>query len=567
MAFLDRVNPLRVWSTDGVPSAPVGDVADVRRSLIDRIFDEIRGGLQNEKRERLDDARINDDFYHGRFDAYTSPWRNVLDPRAVRTLPVVRTVANHLAAHLYRSSPERTIKGFEPAAEWLEVLYRRNQMDAKWQEADRITTVTDLAAFEVRGMSGPGSDRRPVAVDLWAGDQVVAWLDPDDVMSPIAVATLDRYDHQRRCRLWTADYRYTFLTKKWQGPGHPEGTAGGTAYFLTATEDNPYRGPDGAGIIPFAFVHYHYPATYFHSGGPGSGLRKANDHVNYRLSKMADDVLNWRLIGVIRNARADWNFPRGMKAGQWAQIPSALIDAAGAAIPAEAEYLAPPLDHLRHDREELNAWLDTTLQMEGLPSAAWRLEQTGTMSGVAIVAEQLPLVLRARQRQRPFTAYEQDLARMILRVATAHARDNGVDSLPLGEAEGRVDDLEAAAMDGELHVRFAEPSEELPGPNRDASDAFQLESRLTSRTQLLMKRESLDRDQAEARMVQVGEDLARETLDFAEADRLAAGGAFGNTAIAAPELAGGGVPTTVAIAGAGEPSENGQPQDLEDSGG
>lgn len=569
MSLLDRLSPLRVWSSDGVPSAPAGSPTDSRRPLIERILDEIRGGLQNEKRERLDDAFINRQFYLGKFDAYTSPWRNILDPRAIRTLPIVRTVANHLAAHLYRSSPERTIKGYDPAADWLEVLYRRNQMDSRLQEADRITTVTDLAAFEVRGMSGPGSDRRPVAVDLWPGNDVAIWLDPDDTTTPIAVATLDRYDNQRRCRLWTADYRYTYLTKKWQGPGHAEGTAGGTAYFLAATDENPYRDPDGEGIIPFAFVHYNFPATDFHSGGPGTGLRNANDHVNFRLSKIADDVINNRLVPIIRNARADWNFPRGLKAGQWVEIPPAIVDAAGAAVPAEAEYMAPPLDYLQHDREELNSWLDTTLQMEGLPAAAWRLEQTSTMSGIAIIAEQLPLVLRARHRQRPFATYEQDIARLVLRIAAAHARANGVDALPLGDAEGRIDDLEVAAKEGEMHVRFAEPSEELPGPNRDTSDAFQLQNRLTSRTQILMKRENLDRDQAEARMIQVGEDLAQEATDFAEADLLATGGALGTTApayVPPAVLTSGEAPTLAAIEDTGEPAQNGKPQDLVDSG-
>ena len=126
------------------------------------------------------------------------------------------------------------------------------------------------------------------------------------------------------------------------------------------------------------------------------------------------------------------------------------------------------------------------------------------MSGVAIVSEQIPIILWALSRQRPFSHYEDRLAKLVLKVGAAHLADNGVSA---GE-------LEAAAADPGLVLNWPEMYPDLPGPERDQADQWLLENNLASRTQILMRRERLTHDEAEARLEQIAEDQARENEIF-----------------------------------------------------
>lgn len=505
-------------SPPGSPGAPAGPPpagapGDRLAPFYRRIVEEIRSGFKNEVKSRLNAAQINDDYYHERWDAYTSPWR--LDPKAIRCLPILREAAWHLTAHLYRNAPARTFPEFDGATQWLQQIYRRNAMDAKWQDADKLAVVNQVASFQVEGELGPRANERPVKITLWGGESLMVWLDPDDALTPIAVATLDKFDEQRRVRLWTPDHRYTFLTAKWHNQ-----TAGATAYHLTATEENPYRDAEGVGILPFSFVHFNFPTVYFWSGGPGDGLRKANEHINYRLSKLADDILHWRLIGIVTGARADWNFPKDLKAGEFTVIPAGLIDAAGQGIAPDVKYLAPDLSHVPGDWDDLNRYLELQLQLHHIPPAAFRLEQTASQSGIALVAEQIPLIAWATSRQRPFGSYEADLARLTCKIGAAHARNNDVGDM-LGV---KVDEIEAAASETDLALRWGEMSEELPGPTRDQSDQSQYNNYTMSRTLWVMKRKNMTREEAEAYIVEVADDLQREQELFGPIQQAAMGG-------------------------------------------
>lgn len=483
-----------------VPSAPMGPDSDRFRPFVDRIRSEIEKGLQNERRGRLDAADINADFYEERWDNYTTEWR--LDRKAIRCLPIMREAVYHLTAHLYRNPPARSFADFPTVTSFLEVLYQRNAMDALWPDADRLAVVNQVAAFEVAGNLGPDAERRPVRFMLWGGEQFTVWLDPDDATTPFAVATLDKMDQQRRLRLWTHEARYTYVTDK-LAPGQ---TAGGTAYRLQSEEANPYRDATGNPILPFSFVHFTYPSRYFWGGGPGDGLRKANDHINFRLSKLADDILKWRLMMSVTGARPEWNFPKDLKAGEPIVIPPAIIDASGTAVSPQLEYHAPQLTHVPQDWDDLNRFLELVLQLNHIPPAAFRLEQSATMSGVALVAEQIPLITWARGRCRPFGYYEKSLATRALQVAASHMENNGVPDV-LGVS---VEELRDAEANGDLTTRWGEMAEELPGPTRDQSDQSRLDSYRTSRTQLLMERKGLTRDEAEKQVKETVRDLKRE---------------------------------------------------------
>ncbi|HEU5118293.1 MAG TPA: hypothetical protein VFT74_16870, partial [Isosphaeraceae bacterium] len=224
---------------------------------------EIVAGLPNEMGD-VDRRRVNNQYYEGDFRRDMEGWNFKTDLK--RASRVMRRVIEVLTRHLYKDGPTRLMPGQEKAQAWLEQVYRANAVNALWQEADRLSLVNEIAAFQVLGATGPRSLLSPVEITIWGAEDLVVWLDPDDGRQPFAVATLDEFDQQRRLRLWTAEERSTWLTDKVR-PGQ---TAGATAYKLSGRKANPY------GVIPFAFAHANFPARYFWSGGPGSFLKDLN---------------------------------------------------------------------------------------------------------------------------------------------------------------------------------------------------------------------------------------------------------------------------------------------------
>ncbi len=449
---------------------------------------EVLGGLKNEA-GHLDERRLNALYYEGEFGDDVESWG--FPEESVRTSLVMRRVVDILTANLYRSGPARSIPEHEAATRFLEEQYRRNQVDALWQEADRLSMVNEVAAFEVYGNIGEDSEERPLGFNLWGGEQLVVWSDPDNARTAGAVATIDKHDCRRRLRLWTAEELVTFATDK-AGPGQ---TAGGTAYREVDRIANPY------GCIPFAFVHTRFPARDFWSGGPGCYLRKLNYHVNYRLCRSATDIDNNRPMRVAEGVPTGWNFPEKPKPGQTIRIPVDADAAENANASGRLLYITCDLGYLGSDWQDLAGYLEHGLEMLGVPYSALRMEQLQAASGISLVAEQIPIVLWAQARQRPFTGYERCLARVAMKVAAGHARANRRTFLP----GATVAQLEAAAK-AELSLRYPEMSIELPGPQRDQADGWLLDRALTSRVLVLMKREGLTREEARRRLEEIAED-------------------------------------------------------------
>jgi hypothetical protein len=50
----------------------------------------------------------------------------------------------------------------------------------QWQQADRLATAADAAAFQVVPSKEP---HRPVRIQIWDASQIVTWLDPDDQLT------------------------------------------------------------------------------------------------------------------------------------------------------------------------------------------------------------------------------------------------------------------------------------------------------------------------------------------------------------------------------------------------
>jgi hypothetical protein len=476
--------------------------------LLSKIDSEIRAGLKNEA-ARLDDALFNFEFYRGDFSRFPPrrPGGQYDSHRYPRTSPIMRRVVQTLTNNLYAEGPQRSLKppdggdevAYKAASDWLTAIYRVNAMDAFWQEGDRMAAVGDFCGFQVKGTRDP---KRPVRVLLWRANELVVWLDPDDQLMPIAVATLDMVDNQRRLTLWTATDYQVYVTDKWN-PGQPNGA---TAYKpLGPPVLHPY------GVIPFSFAHFEFPTCYFYNDGPGTNLRHLNDGLNFAHTEGFDCVrFNLRPVIVMKNVRAGYRPPSPVQPGDIWDLPAA-GDGMEGDPKQEAEYLQADSSFVAAGWDDAQSFLDHNLSMHGVPPATVRLTQDAARSGVSIVAEQIPLILWAKSRQRPYACYEDNLAKLVLIVGAKHLEAQDFD-----EYRATASQLAVVADEPGLTLRWPSMYPKLPGEETDRSDQFRLDNKFRSRTQLLMERENLTREEAIQQLEETAEDLKREQELFGD---------------------------------------------------
>lgn len=480
-----------------------------RKAIISRVQDEIRKGVIGPAQDdRLYRSKKNYLYAKGDFSIDSHLYLENLDKRCERSVPVMRRIVDVLSQDLYRKPPQRAITSLPVASEFLDAVYRSIRMDARWQQADRATCVNQVACFEVFGRTGLGSALKPIGVRLWGGESFRVWCDPDDALSPIAVALIDQHDEQTRIRLWTHEWRETWLSPKM---GKYQ-TSGGRELTRIAQEANPYRSaPDGEPILPFSFAWWNFPDdAEFWCGSPGDGLRQLNFHVNMRLTKNADDIIHNRPIGVVEGASATYQPPQNRKAGQFHVIPPEVNDIANAGPKPELRYVICDLGYLGSDWDDLDRYLQASLEMNNVPLAAVRLDQARAESGIQIIAEQLPLAMFAESRRLPFGHYERDLASVLFRVAASHVENNF--EATGGELLGmRVEELwEAAEASADMQLVWPPGLTEQLKANDWQRNQFRIDNKLVSRTMLVMELEGLDRTLAEDRVRRIAQDMAFE---------------------------------------------------------
>lgn len=467
---------------------------------------EIAQGLAHE-RQRLDEAMFNLEFYRADFERFPprAPSKDYDAMRYSRTAPIMQKIVKTLTANLYAVGPQRFLKApvgvaqrpYQAATVWLDQIYRSNAMNAFWQEADRLATATDWAAFQVSATADPA---KPVRISLWDASELVVWTDPDDPLAVIAVATLDVYGTQRRLRLYTPQEVSTWLTKEW----NPTTPNGATTYQLETRQTNPY------GVIPFSFVHFEFPTSSFFTGGPGSNLREVNDGINFFMTEQFDCLrYNARPVIVLKNVRAGWSPNRPIGPGDIWDLPAG-GDGSEDNPPQDATYLQADVSFVAAGWDDCQAYLDLVLEMYGIPAASIRLTQSSSQSGVAIVAEQIPMGLWAESRERPFSYYEDDLARLCLHVGSKHLGNQRYADIRATAAQ-----LEAVSQEPGLVLHWPSMYVKLPGEQRDKQDQWLLDNHLTSRTRVLMDRENLTKEEAFAMLAEIAEELEAEQELFA----------------------------------------------------
>src|SRR5206468_462985 len=100
--------------------------------------------------------------------------------------------------------------------------------------------------------------------------------------------------------------------------------------------------------------------------------------------------------------------------------------------------------------QNINDAIDRELEALGVPLTAYRMENAPHASGVALVAEQKPLMDYAVTRREPYRKYEDDLKTVTCIVA--------------GTYYGRADLL--AAADSPISLTWPAQNIDLPGPDQ-----------------------------------------------------------------------------------------------------
>lgn len=460
----------------------------------DPIYDDLLEGFPCEE-SRLKDARTNLDYYRGEFSRYWSRPRNAPTP-IQRTTLFTKFVVDYIC-NLYSDVPLRSVVGSPEATAWLQQVYSYTKLFAKWQQAERLSCLSQASAFQVSGTEDP---RKPLKITLWSADSFVTYTDPDDPTEPRAVVTVDCYQGRKRWQVWEPDRYRVFLGKSDQSVG-PE-----QAVQVT-DKANPY------GILPFSFAHWNYPTLDFWSGSPGTNLRQANAYLNERLSDIAGGVVySCNPIVLVENSKPEY-VPPNPEPGLWLKVPSD-VDTNGTELGVRISYLQPDYGFVQSAWLDLENFVNHTLETNGVPEAAVRMSQSVARSGVSIAMEQMPLSLRAHQRKAQWRHYEQDLANVVVQVANAHFKANDV-SEPLIRL--------LAELGFDLSVTYKETYSATPGPERDRSQQWEVDNGYKSKLMVFQERTGCTREEALAHFAQVNEDLeqlaALDALPETEAEK------------------------------------------------
>jgi hypothetical protein len=506
--FSPIVNPTR--NIGAIPSVLVAD-------SMDRVKELVEEGFQSDQ-VRLTSAGVCRDCYDGNFMPYLSEWVGADRARehAIRFSMIMRRTVDVLSTHLYRKGPQREIFGNPVATQILTDIYRANNFDSLMQLADRTTYINNVAAIEFLPNEKADAYKIPVKMRLWDASEFVPIFHSEDPLEPWCVATLSNFGETKVARVFTADE-----VSKYSSPSPLIQTNQSQATNMTQgmKEDLGYPRPNYLGTVPFEFIHFEQPRNTFWVSGIGQQLAHLNLHVNRRMSDLADQIVHWRPKGVLRNVKADWNFPRDQKPGQYTRLESTgSQDLTNKE--AIAEFVAPDLSFTNYDWQDLTQYIDHIVEMLGVPASTVRMEQQGGTSGVAIMSEQLPLIERAESRQRMYEFFERRIAKKCLEVCLAQlATAQPEDYESASYVEMQMMGIQQALGDFDSSFRIVWPimTKNRPGPERDAHDSFQLNFQLKSRTEMTADDLNIPISEAFAKTQQTMNLLQQENMMLAMA--------------------------------------------------
>lgn len=420
--------------------------------------------------------------------------------RPKRCSRLTRKAIETLTRHLYHPGPSRKIEASEEADAMFQQIYRTSHINELMRRADAYATLNSVAAIQIAAM--PWGSPNPVRYHLLTTHQFIPFFEPENPFDPIAVVTVDlefkSEEKRKRFELWTPEVHRCYYTK-WAKVSDTSGSR--LPYLLRSEkasvekdEANPY------GVLPFVFVHDAMPVTDFFDGGIGTQLREANLEIDRALSQLANHVkkhLDPRIFG--RNLPADWRDAK--RTGSITPLPPGVTADGDAADQPDVFALTLPMA-VEQAWFDVKTFMDVTFEDLDVPLTYARTDASTDLSGVAIVAKQIPLLDRVGQRQKIATVWEEELVKTT--------------AIVLGNYHG-IPGLLEIADDPKLNLSWPQPRFPLPTPERDAEDEFEINMGVLSTVELVMRRRGCTREQAIEALEQIAADNEIVKAMFPEA--------------------------------------------------
>ena len=374
-------------------------------------------------------------------------------------------------SRLYKEPPKRALLSpggtpDEALQGRMERVWRTNPMGPLMQTVDRFTRLQGTVAARPFYHTDPGDPNHGQVEYVFYHREKLDVLTVDgDPTTPGAVVVRWRANNHDWVEVWTPDAVVTLRSRQRTGELLRLGTVETLDLREVRRDENRY------GILPFAFFHNELPVDVPLLTPPGQNLVELNKRINEKLSDLAYIALF--------QAHGQW-YVKGSVPPEWTPVvgPNRLVK-----VPADGELgvIAPQVDFSAY-LDYINGVINLLLLSEGVPQAAVRLDQSAATSGVAIIAEQLPLIEDRQERLELFRLWERDLAVKTLRV--------------LEVEEG----LAVPASEEDVHflVDFADPKLPLPDTHELARWQWEIDrSAKTIVDYMIANNPELTRDQAE----------------------------------------------------------------------
>lgn len=450
---------------------------------IDAIEQLILKGLPDEH-ERLRVALVNKNYYdlkgwkhlgyhetETEFDKASRPHRCVGFLRKV-----IRTMCR-----VYSPGPGRRVEDSDEADTAIAEIFEQEHANERLKEAERFAMLNKCSMIQVVATGEPD---RPIRLQTLGAHEFAVWCSDKEPDEPWAVCTITVISRSvTRYQLFTADEVRTYLATTQQGGKANEAPRVQRDTTPGANGLNPYR------TLPFVPVHHERPCGgFWDTVDVGDFLRRANWNIDRELSDLGNHVklfMDAILYG--------WNIPVDWRPVIRPGVP--------VIIPRQFNTVNSPDPMLGFMQPQLaveQVWQDArnvadqVLTDLELPLSTARGEATTVESGIALIVEQTPLLHYLTERQPYFTEVETELVRVVL--------------LVLGYYYARPG-LVAVANSLRYTALWPEPVIPIPLPERNESDAFELENRIMSPIQLVSRRLKLTREQAVEHLQQVALDL------------------------------------------------------------
>ena len=349
----------------------------------------------------------------------------------------------------------------------MDAVYRANVMAPLLQLVDRMARLQGSVAVRPLYHTEPGDPRQgQVEYVFYHREKLDVLTDDRDPTTPAAVVVRWRSNNRDWVEVWTSQTVVTLRSRRqYTGDAIRLGRAETNELVQVGRQENRY------GILPFAFFHNELPVDVPLATPGGRNLVELNKRINDKLSDLAYIALF--------QAHGQW-YVKGSVPPEWKPVtgPNRLIK-----VPADGDLgvIAPVVDFEAY-LAYINGVINLLLLAEGVPQATVRMDQSAARSGVAIIAEQLPLIEDRQQRRELFRLWERTLAIRTMRV--------------LQVEEG----LSVPDRDGDVHfqIDFADPRLPLPDPDERIRWQWEIEQHAATIVDYMLTRNpDLTRAQAE----------------------------------------------------------------------